>query len=253
MRFVDKVALVTGAASGIGRATVERIVAEGGTVVAVDLNLQLLSEVFADSPEVTALRVDVTDSASVNDAYRRLDEEFGRLDVVINAAGVPDSPRRMREGADNDIVGITDDDFRFVTEVNLYGTFYSARAAVPILRRNGAQGGSIVNISSVGAIAPFALPVAYPATKAGVLGLTRSLAALLAKDNIRVNAVAPGATDTPMLPPDGEIRDFIVNLGLLQRVASAAEMASSIAFLASDEASFMTGQTVSPNGGYVMQ
>lgn len=183
---------------------------------------------------------------------RSVQDERGRLDVVVNVAGIPDSPRRLREGADNDILGITDDDFRIVTEVNLYGTFYMIRAAVPLLRKNGPAGGAIINVSSVGALAGFPLPAAYPASKAGVLGLTRAVAALLGPENIRVNAVAPGAVDTPMLPSDARVRAAVVGMGVLNRAASPEELAATIAFLASDDASFFTGQTISPNGGYVM-
>jgi 3-oxoacyl-[acyl-carrier protein] reductase len=133
-----------------------------------------------------------------------------------------------------------------------HGTFYVVRSAVPLLRRNGPDGGAIVNIASVGALANYPLPAAYPASKAGVLGLTRAVAALLGPDNIRVNAVAPGAIDTPMLPQEPQLRSAVVSLGVLNRVASPDELAASIAFLASDEGAFYTGQTLSPNGGYVM-
>jgi 3-oxoacyl-[acyl-carrier protein] reductase len=135
--------------------------------------------------------------------------------------------------------------------VHLYGTFYCVRAAVRRMRAQG-RGGSIVTISSVGALLNYPLPVPYPASKAGVLGLTRA-AARLGPDNIRVNAVAPGATDTPMLPPPGsEARQAVIDLGSIRRVAPAAEMANTILFLASDEVAFITSQTVSPNGGAYM-
>jgi 3-oxoacyl-[acyl-carrier protein] reductase len=107
-----------------------------------------------------------------------------------------------------------------VIDVNLSGTFYVMRATVPLIRRNGQAGGSIVNISSVGALVIFPLEAAYPAAKAGVLGLTRATAALLGPDNIRVNAVAPGATDTPMLPSDPEARAGVVKQGVLNRTAA---------------------------------
>jgi 3-oxoacyl-[acyl-carrier protein] reductase len=163
---------------------------------------------------------------------------------VVNAAGI--------SGAQADITDLTDEDFAAVVAVNLTGTFYSVRAAVRAMRGNRPTGGSIINISSVGALANFPLPAMYPASKAGVLGMTRAVAALVASDGIRVNAVAPGATDTPMLPSDPDVRRAVVELGVQRRSASPAEIANTILFLAGDESAFFTGQTLSPNGGYVM-
>lgn len=244
MRLENKIALVTGAASGIGLSTVKRFVAEGAHVVAVDLDLDRTVAALDALANVTVAAADVSKSAQVNRAFDIAREKHGRLDVLVNAAGISAGPV--------DIEDITDEDFAHVVEVNLYGSFYALRAAAGLMRCNGDSGGSIVNISSVGALANFPLPASYPASKAGVLGMTRAAAALLASNNIRVNAVAPGATDTPMLPSEPEFRDAVISLGVLGRAASADEMANTILFLASDEAAFFTGQTLSPNGGYVM-
>jgi 3-oxoacyl-[acyl-carrier protein] reductase len=252
MRLEGKVAVVTGGGSGIGLASVRRFVAEGARVVAVDRNVDRLAEEFGGSDAVVPLAGDVTRSADSDAAVARAVEEFGRLDVLVTAAGIaqPSSQRTTEFGGD--ITDITDEDFAEVVEVNLHGTFYALRAAVPAMRRNGAEGGSIVTISSVGALTIQALVLPYPASKAGVLGMTRAAAARLAPDNIRVNAVAPGATDTPMLALNGEeARQLIVDLAPLKRMASADEMANTVLFLASDEASYFTGQTLSPNGGMV--
>ncbi|MDQ1042366.1 SDR family NAD(P)-dependent oxidoreductase [Streptomyces sp. V4I2] len=243
-RLAGKVALVTGAASGIGLATVRRFVDEGARVVAVDLDAERTARAVAGYDGVVPVGADIRESGQVDTAYERALDEYERLDVVVNAAGV--------SGAQADICDLSDEDFNDVIAVNLAGTFYSVRAAVRAMRRNRPSSGSIVNLSSVGALANFPLPAMYPASKAGVLGLTRAVAALVATDGIRVNAVAPGATDTPMLPQDREIRRAVVEMGVLRRAASAEEIAHTILFLASDESAFYTGQTLSPNGGYVM-
>lgn len=249
-RFVGRVALVTGGGSGIGAATARRLAAEGAVVYAADLRPN--EDAAPEGADIRQVRLDVTSSAEVDALIARIEEESGALHAVVNAAGVPDSPRRLQAAASNDLGEITDDDWRLVLDVNLTGTFYVIRAAVPLLRKNGIAGGSVVNIASVGALANFPLEAAYPASKAGVLGLTRAVAALLGPDNIRVNAIAPGAVATPMLPSDPEVRRAVVALGVLDRAASPDELAGSVAFLASDEGAFYTGQTVSPNGGYVM-
>jgi 3-oxoacyl-[acyl-carrier protein] reductase len=243
-RLGGKVALVTGAASGIGLATVQRFVAEGAKVIAVDRDAQLTAGAVAGLTSVVAVGADVRDSSQVDAAYEFARVAFDRLDVVVNAAGI--------SGRQADITELTDEDFDEVIAVNLTGTFYSVRAGVRAMRCNAPPGGSIINLSSVGALANFPLPAMYPASKAGVLGLTRCVAALVASDGIRVNAVAPGATDTPMLPSDPEARRAIVELGVLRRAAASEEIANAILFLATDESAFFTGQTLSPNGGYVM-
>jgi len=249
MRLENKVALVTGGGSGIGLASVRRFLAEGARVVAVDRDVvQLKGSV--DGEGVIALSGDVTRSADIDAAVATAVEEFGRLDVLVTAAGIAQPSSRRTTEFGGDITEITDADFAEVVEVNLHGTFYALRAAVPAMRRNGAEGGSIVTVSSVGALGVMPLVLPYPASKAGVIGMTRAAAARLAAENIRVNAVAPGATDTPMLALNGpEARQSIIELAPMKRMASADEIANTILFLASDEAAFFVGQVLSPNGG----
>ncbi len=244
LRLQDKVAVVTGAASGIGAAVVRRFAAEGARVVAVDLDSEKLDVLQEQSDQVLTSLCDVTDSAQVDEVFDLAADTWGRVDVAVTCAGVALEPV--------DIEDIDDETFARVVEVNLHGTFYCLRAAARHMRRNSPSSGAIVTISSVGALAPFPLPAPYPAAKAGVLGMTRAVAALLAKENIRVNALAPGATDTPMMPQDPSVREFMLNLQPMARAVPPEEMAANVLYLASGDASFMVGQTVSPNGGYVM-
>jgi len=256
MRLQGKAALVTGAAGGIGLAVVRRFAAEGARVTAVDADAERLRAAVAGIDSVIPVIADVGDSASVDAAFAAHTGACGRLDVLVTAAGISGTRGTGWEVGDtviddtvNDIENIDDAEFLRVLNVNLVGTFYCLRAAVRIMRPQG-QGGSIITISSVGALVNFPLPLPYPASKAGVLGLTRAAAARLAPDNIRVNAVAPGATETDMLPPEGApLREAAFALQPIKRAASPAEMANTILFLASDEAAFFTGQTISPNGG----
>ncbi|HEX3803989.1 MAG TPA: SDR family NAD(P)-dependent oxidoreductase [Solirubrobacteraceae bacterium] len=256
MRLEGKAALVTGAAGGIGLAVVQRFAREGARVTAVDLDPERVRDAVKGIPNVQAIGADVTDSASVDAAFAVHDQSYGALEVVVTAAGVSGARGKGWEVGDetiddsiNDLENISDAEFASVVDVNLAGTFYCLRAAVRRMRPRG-DGGSIITISSVGALINFPLPAPYAASKAGVLGLTRVAAARLAPDDIRVNAVAPGGTETSMLPPPGSpMREGAMALQPIKRAASPEEMANTILFLASDEAAFITGQTISPNGG----
>jgi 3-oxoacyl-[acyl-carrier protein] reductase len=253
-RFQDRIGVVTGAGSGIGKAVAERLIAEGATVYVLGRSGPELEATWAGVERAIPIPVDVGDSAQVRAAFARVDAEQGRLDVLCTSAGVPDAPWRLRPGqnADADLESIDDEAWDYVIRINLTGTFYCVRAAVPLIRKAGPRGGAIVTISSVGALAPYPLPAAYPASKAGVLGMTRAVAALLGGENIRINAVAPGATRTAMLPSDDGALSALIASQPIQRAVPPAEMASTIVYLLTEEAQFVTGQTVNPNGGLVM-
>lgn len=270
MSFKDKVVVLTGAASGIGKATVQLLVEQGAQVAALDLKGEQLKEAFGHDERVLCIPTDVSDSDAVRKAFQAVDEKFGRLDVIVNAAGINaptreanqkmvdanvaalDAMKSGRAPVFDFLADTSDADFRRVMEVNLFSQFYCIREGVPLMRRSG--GGSIVNISSVAALIGVAMPLYYPASKAAVLGLTRAAAAELAPYNIRVNAIAPGSVDTPLMheqPP--EVVQFLVSMQPIKRLAQPEELAQSILFLASDTHSgFITGQTLSPNGGMHM-
>jgi 3-oxoacyl-[acyl-carrier protein] reductase len=166
-RFGGRIAAVTGAASGIGMAVAERFIAEGATVYCLDVSAERLAQRWTGVDRAVAMAVDVGDSASVNAAFDRIEAEHGRLDALVTAAGVSDSPSRMAGAvghASAELDTIDDESWDFVIRINLTGTFYCVRAAVPLMRRVGPRGGAVVTISSVGALAPYPLPTAYPSS-----------------------------------------------------------------------------------------
>ncbi|MFB8267527.1 SDR family NAD(P)-dependent oxidoreductase [Streptomyces sp. NPDC055955] len=269
MKLQGKIAFVTGAASGIGAATARLFAAEGATVIGADLFADKVKDGLKGVDGAHGIALDVSDSAAVNAAFAAVEREHGRLDVLVNAAGINAPTKKANdrlveinveafeaagrgEAYHPDFLSeTTDEDFAKVLSVNLVGPFYCLRAAAPLMRRSG--GGSIVNIASVAALVGAPMPLYYPASKAGVLGLTRAAAGELAPHNIRVNAVAPGAVDTPLLnaqPP--EIVAGIVSMQPIKRPATPDELARTLLFLASDDGAYYTGQTISPSGGLYM-
>ncbi len=247
LRFRGQAAVVTGAASGIGRATCALLASTGLRVVAIDLSDQLAETVEAVPGDVVGVRVDITDEQAIASA---LDEVAGDgLAYVANCAGI----HVQRSLAD-----ISTDDWRRMLDVNLLGAFAVTRAATPHLRRSG--GGAVVNISSVEAqrvvalVNPDAVPH-YAASKAALESLTRSQAHALAIDAIRVNAVAPGFVATPMTQGNHdavELPEPARARALIPRYAEPEEIAWAIAFLMSDAASFVTGTTLAVDGGYLV-
>jgi 3-oxoacyl-[acyl-carrier protein] reductase len=240
MKLLDKVAFVTGAAQGMGQAIVRGFVAEGAKVVAVDLNQAALAESLADLGEkVLALACNVADGASVADAMGQAEQHFGGLDILVNNAGV---------GGLDSFLETPDESWARVIGVNLGGTFLCCREGARLMVKGGRKG-AIINLSSTAALTGEG-PSHYCASKAGVMGLTRSIARELAASGIRVNTLVPGPTNTPMMAgiPDDYMQTLLKNVPL-GRMCEPDEIARVAVFLASEDASFMTGQNIAVNGG----
>jgi 3-oxoacyl-[acyl-carrier protein] reductase len=240
MKLLNKVAFVTGAAQGMGQAIVRGFVAEGAKVVAVDLDQAALAESLADLGEqVLALACNVGDGASVADAMGQAEQHFGGLDILVNNAGV---------GALDSFLDTPDESWARVIGVNLGGTFLCCREGARLMVKGGRKG-AIINLSSTAALTGDG-PSHYCASKAGVMGLTRSIARELAASGIRVNTLVPGPTNTPMMAgiPDDYMQALLKNVPL-GRMCETDEIARVAVFLASEDASFMTGQNIAVNGG----
>lgn len=262
-RLARRGAIVTGAARGIGRAIVERLLSEGAQVAALDLAIST-----QDAPAgALALACDVTDAASLAEAVAAARKAFGRLDIAVANAGIgiadgdgsdqfyaamADRNAELAEHGQSDIVvdqliHMEDRGWAKVMDVNIGGTFRLAREFVRVLARDG-NGGTIINISSTSAQSGEGSPH-YCASKAAVIGLTRQLARELAPRKIRVNAVAPGPTNTPIM--QGIPQEWIASMEAsipLGRMAEPAEIAAAVAYLASDDASFVNGSVLVANG-----
>jgi NAD(P)-dependent dehydrogenase (short-subunit alcohol dehydrogenase family) len=262
-RFIDRVAVVTGAASGIGRATAVRLAAEGARVAIVDRDAagaaQTAEMIAAAGGTALAVACDVADSASVADAARRIEAELGGADVLANVAGVGDTAGM--EG----IEGIDDKRWALTLAVNLNGPFHWCRALLPGMASRGR--GAVVNVSSLAGRSKSANGgLAYSASKAGLLGLTRHLAFDYGPRGVRINAICPGGVDTPMLRAGGpnraqseaeaeSRRARVAAYGYfmpIKRLSQPEEQAAAIAFLASDDASYINGVSLDVNGGLFM-
>ena len=271
MKLEGQAAIVTGGGQGIGRAVVERLAAEGARVAVLDMNPDNAKEVIEglDTPaNHLALQTNVADSASVIASIRQARETFGRLDMAVNNAGIGQAPgdgsdkfyeamgKRTEEISSGQeltthvdhLIHMGDDGWAGVLGVNLNGTFYVCREVVRIMAEDDC-GGSIVNVSSTSAQSGEGSPH-YVTSKTAVIGLTRQLARELAGRNIRINAVAPGPTNTPIMQgiPEQWIADMesAIPLG---RMARPDEVASAVAYLMSEDASFVTGSVLVANGG----
>jgi 3-oxoacyl-[acyl-carrier protein] reductase len=240
MSFADKVVFVTGAGQGMGRAIVRHFGAAGARVVAADINADAAAAAVAEfGARGLALACNVAEPAAVKAAFEAVGERFGRLDVVVNSAGV---------GAVDAFLDTPDDHWLRVIGVNLTGTFLCCREGARLMQRCGAKG-AIINVSSTAAMTGEG-PGHYCASKAGVMGLTRSIARELAAGGIRVNTIVPGPTNTPMMAgiPDEWMQSMVKAIPL-GRMGEPEEIARVAAFLASDDASFITGQNIAVNGG----
>ena len=246
-RFTGLTLMVTGGGSGIGAAVAERYGAEGGRVAVIDLDGDRAREVAERLPEGLGLQADVTDEQAIDAAMSETLGAFGRIDALVCAAGHLQLSSLSK---------LSVADWRRMLDVHVTGAFLATRAALGALRESGA--GAIVNVSSTGALVGHPNLAAYSAAKAALIGLSRQLAFDLAADGIRVNAVAPGDTRTPMTVPlyerlgrgdleAGEAQ--IASRNLLGRLGEPHEIASAIAFLLSEEASFVTGTLLVIDGG----
>jgi 3-oxoacyl-[acyl-carrier protein] reductase len=274
-RFADRVVLVTGAASGIGAAIALRFAAEGATVVANDLTVdgarRTVDGFAPGSPAGHAIAADVADPAAVRAMFREISDAHGRLDVLVNNAGIGEgSPEELAYVNDNAEVlaadmaagrppsvtwdftrRITDEAWQRMIGIHLGGCFHCTRAALDLMIPQAS--GAIVNISSAAGLAGQPVFTHYSAAKAGMLGFTRAVATEVGCYGIRVNAIAPGAIDTPLGAKLS--RAFVLALiaqAPIGRLGTPDELAATALFLASDESSYVTGQTFSVNGGVVM-
>jgi len=232
-RFSGRVALVTGAASGIGAAVARRLLAEGARVASFDLQ--------AEAPEeVLAIAGDVSRSADVDAAVARVEGELGRIDVLVCSAGVPGDSLRT--------VDVVDEEWRRVMGINADGVFYCNRAVLPGMVERGY--GRIVNVASIAGKEGNPMAGAYSASKAAVIGMTKAIGKDVARTGVLVNCVAPAVIETPIL--DGitqEHIDYMVERIPMGRMGEPEEVAALVCWLASEECSFSTGATYDISGG----
>ena len=272
MKLQDKVALVTGAGSGIGRAIALRFAEEGAHVVVNDLTLAAAEETVAalGKGRGQAIAADVADSAQVRAMFARVERDLGRLDVLVNIAGIGQTSReegdrlarvaeaRVGEAMAGHVethwdvtVNMSDETWRRMLAVHLDGTFFCTRAALRLMSR--VNRGAIVNLSSVAALAGLDTVPHYSAAKGGILSFTRAVAREVGSRGIRVNAICPGYIATPMTAGVTPImQKVILSRTPLGRWGEPEEVAATALFLASDDSSFYTGQWLSPNGGLII-
>ena len=254
MRLKDKAAIITGAGSGLGRAAALLFAREGAKVMVaaskVEEGKQTVKSIKDNGGEAIFIKVDVTKAADVEKAVKSAIEQYGKLDIMFNNAGTP-GPGKL-------IADLTEEEWNRVLAVNLTGVFLGTKYAIPEMLKGG--GGVIINVSSVAALMPRRYAGAYSAAKAGVIQLTRVTALEYARKNIRVNCIVPGPIDTPFFTKvaggdPGKIAAFkekVLKEVPMGRFAQPEEIARVALFLASDEASYITGAAFAADGGQLL-
>ncbi|MDR5659923.1 3-oxoacyl-[acyl-carrier-protein] reductase [Serpentinicella sp. ANB-PHB4] len=246
MRLQGKVAFITGSTRGLGRAIAERYAEEGATVVINDRSAESVDAVVAELkekfPNVAGFAMDVTDRKGVEDTFNKIVEQFGTIDILVNNAGIT---------ADAQLYKMTEEQWDNVMNVNLKGVFYCSQEALKVMREK--QYGKIINISSVVGLYGNFGQVNYAATKFGVIGMTKSMAKEVGRKNINVNAVAPGFIATEMTAKMPEkVLTMMADKAPLGKIGEPVDIANACLYLASDESKFVTGTTLSVDGGVVL-
>ncbi len=252
MRLKDKVCLITGGAAGIGKATAERFAEEGARVVICDVNQNAGEAAIKEiGHDAEFYQVDVTDKTSVAEWMKQVNATSGRIDVLINNAGILRDSLLVKMKDGELVKQMAEADFDLVIAINLKGVFICTQAVAPTMIQQG--GGVILNATSVVGIDGNLGQTNYVATKSGVIGMTKVWARELGRYNIRVNAVAPGFTATDILStmPDKIIEGMKARTPL-GRMGQPSDIANAYLFLASDEADFITGETLRVDGGIVV-
>jgi len=270
-RLKNKIALITGGSRGLGASIAKHFFNEGAKIILCDIDIKKATE-MASELNGKAYFMDVSDSKNVKDIFSNIRSEFNQLDILVNNAGINGFENRQdlldeRMKVNNlqnkefsetgkinshfDItVSMTDDDWHKMIAVHLNGTFFCTREALKIM--NNQESGSIINMGSVLGTTGGPSSPHYSAAKAGILGFTRATARELASRNIRVNAIAPGYIDTDMTKSLGDVKKIVKSATPMKRFGVVEDIAWAAVYLASEESKFLTGQTISPNGGFVM-